>query len=58
VAAVLALNVCAYVAEEVVQYRYGTAGALAVALIGIGHRAKNTVCTALGLVALALLLAR
>lgn len=54
----LALSLCAFAFEEVVQWRYGAVGMLAVGLVTIGHKVKSTVCTALGLAALALLLAQ
>ena len=52
------IALCAYVFEELVQWRYGAAGVLAVALVTIGHKLKSTACTAVGLTALALLLAQ
>jgi hypothetical protein len=47
-----------FAADQIVQWRYGTAGALALAMAGIGHKIRNTTFTALGLTALALLLAQ
>ncbi len=47
-----------FVLEEVVQWRYGAAGMLVVGLVTVGHKAKSTACTAIGLTALALLLAQ
>lgn len=54
----LALSLCAFALEELVQWRYGAVGMLAVGLVTIGHKAKSTACTAIGLTALALLLAQ
>ena len=54
----LAISLCAYAFEELVQWRYGAAGMLAVALVTIGHKLKSTACTVIGLTALALLLAQ
>jgi hypothetical protein len=54
----IAIEVCAFAFEELVQWKYGTVGMLSVGLVTIGHKAKSTACTALGLAALALLLAR
>lgn len=53
-----ALALCAFAFEQIVQYRYGTAGALAFGVVTVGHRARNTTFTCVGLVAIALLLAR
>jgi len=52
----IALSLCAYAFEEVVQWRYGTAGFLAIALITVGHKFRNTMFTAIGLTAIAVLL--
>ncbi len=54
----LALSLCAYAFEEIVQWKYGAAGMLAVGLVTIGHKLNSTACTAIGLTALALLLAQ
>jgi hypothetical protein len=54
----LVLSLCAYAFEEIVQWRYGAVGMLAVGLVTVGHKARNTMCTAIGLTALALLLAQ
>ncbi|WP_225848023.1 hypothetical protein [Streptomyces sp. HPF1205] len=54
----LALTMCAYIADQVVQWRYGWAGVLAVGLVTVGHRIRSTAFTAVGLTALALLLAQ
>lgn len=54
----LILTLGALALDQAVQWRYGAAGALAVALVGVGHRVKNTTFTALGLTALAVLLAQ
>lgn len=53
-----AFSVGAYAFEQVVQWRYGIAGMLAVGLVTLGHKSRNTTCTAIGLTALALLLAQ
>jgi hypothetical protein len=55
---VFTLTLCAYAIEQLVQWRYGTAGVVAVALVSIGHKFRNTMFTAIGLTALALLLAQ
>jgi hypothetical protein len=47
-----------YAFEQIVQWRYGAAGMLAVGLVSWGHRARNTTCTVIGLTALAVLLAQ
>lgn len=52
------IALCAYAFEELVQWRYGAAGMLAAALVTIGHKLDSTACTAIGLTALALLLAQ
>jgi hypothetical protein len=54
----LALSLGAFAFEELMQWRYGAAGMLAVALVTIGHKIKSVACTAIGLSALALLLAQ
>lgn len=54
----LALTVGAYVFDQLVQWRYGWAGVLAIGLVTIGHRIRSTAFTAVGLTALALLLAQ
>lgn len=53
-----ALSVCAYAFEQVVQWRFGVAGMLALGLVTFGHKSRNSTCTAIGLTALALLLAQ
>jgi hypothetical protein len=55
---VLTLNLCGYALEQIIGWKYGLVGVVALGLVGIGHRAKNTMCTAIGLAALALLLAQ
>lgn len=52
----LALTLCAYVFEQLVQWRYGAAGALAVGAVTVGHKARNVTLTCVGLVVVALLL--
>jgi hypothetical protein len=54
----VALALCAYVFDQVVQWRYGAAGVVALGLVTVGYHARNTTFTALGLTALALLLAQ
>jgi hypothetical protein len=54
----LALSLCAYAFEEIVQWRFGIAGMFAVGMVTLGHKARSTTCTAIGLTALALLLAQ
>ncbi|MFI1097756.1 hypothetical protein [Streptomyces sp. NPDC020917] len=54
----LVLSLCAYACEQLVQWRYGAAGMVAVGLVTWGHKSRNTTCTAIGLTALALLLAQ
>ena len=54
----LVLSLGAFAVEEIVQWRYGAAGMLAVTLVTVGHKIKSTACTAIGLTALALLLAQ
>jgi hypothetical protein len=54
----LALSFCAFVLEQLVQWRYGAAGMIAATFITLGYKARNTTCTAIGLTALALLLAQ
>ncbi|WP_335981256.1 MULTISPECIES: hypothetical protein [Streptomycetaceae] len=58
VGAVVVWGLWGFVLEEVVQWRYGAAGMLVVGLVTVGHKAKSTACTAIGLTALALLLAQ
>lgn len=52
------LSLCAYAFEEIVQWRYGAVGMFAIGFVTLGHKARNTTCTAIGLTALALLLAQ
>lgn len=52
-----ALALCGFAFEQLVQYRYHTAGALAFGVFTVGHRARNTTVTCVGLVVIALLLA-
>jgi hypothetical protein len=52
------LSFCAYVFEQLVQWKYGAAGVLALAFVTLGHKSRNTTCTAIGLTALAVLLAQ
>ncbi|MET9221249.1 hypothetical protein ACIOC1_28170 [Streptomyces sp. NPDC088197] len=54
----LALSLCAYAFEEIIQWRYGAAGAIAVGLVGLGHKMRNTTFTCIGITAIALLLAQ
>lgn len=54
----LAVSLCAYAVEEVVQWRYGIVGAVAVGMVTLGHKVRSVTCTAIGLVALALLFAQ
>jgi hypothetical protein len=55
---VLTFTLCGYAFEQLVQWRYGAAGAVAIGLVTIGHKIRNTMFTAIGLTALALLLAQ
>jgi hypothetical protein len=48
----------AYVVDQIVQWRYGWAGVLAVGFVTVGHKLRSTAFTAVGLTALALLLAQ
>ncbi|WP_405727324.1 hypothetical protein OG607_24470 [Streptomyces sp. NBC_01537] len=52
-----ALALCAFAFEQIVQYRYGAAGAVAFGIFTVGHKARNTTFTCIGLVVIALLLA-
>ncbi|MEU1537271.1 hypothetical protein ABZ461_03895 [Actinacidiphila glaucinigra] len=52
-----ALALCAFAFEQLVQWRYGAAGAFAVGLFTVGHKARNTTFTCVGLAVIALLLA-
>lgn len=54
----LALSLCAYAFEEIIQWRYGAAGAIAIGLVGLGHKIRNTTFTCVGIAVLALLLAQ
>jgi hypothetical protein len=54
----ITLSLCAFAFDEVVQWRYGTVGALAIACVTVGHKLHKPVCTAVGIVALVLLLAQ
>ncbi|WNI17019.1 hypothetical protein [Actinacidiphila sp. ITFR-21] len=54
----LALRLCGYAFEQLVQWRYGAAGMLALGFVTSGHKARNTTCTATGLTAPAPLLAQ
>jgi hypothetical protein len=53
---VLALS--AFLIDQFVQWRYGTAGALAVGIVSLGHKARNTTSTCIGLIVIALLITR
>jgi hypothetical protein len=54
----LTLSLCAYAFEEIVQWRYGAAGAIALGLVSLGHKVRNTTFTCIGLATLAILLAQ
>lgn len=54
----LTLTLCTYAFEQIVQWRYGAAGMLALGLVTIGHKSRSVTFTAIGLTALALLLAQ
>jgi hypothetical protein len=54
----LVLSLGAVAFEELVQWRYGAAGMLSIALVTVGHKVKSTACTVIGLTALAVLLAQ
>lgn len=51
------LTLCTFAFEQIVQYRYGAAGAIAFGVFTVGHKARNTTVTCVGLVVIALLLA-
>ncbi|WP_018559634.1 MULTISPECIES: hypothetical protein [unclassified Streptomyces] len=53
-----ALALCAFALEQLIQWRYGAAGAVALGVVTIGHRTRKTTLTCLGLVVLALLVAQ
>jgi hypothetical protein len=53
-----ALTVFAYVVEQLVQCRYGAAGAVAFGILTVGHKTRNTTFTCVGLTSIALLLAQ
>ncbi|MFD3455914.1 hypothetical protein ACFWVC_27515 [Streptomyces sp. NPDC058691] len=53
-----ALALCAFAFEQLFQWRYGAAGALAFGMFTVGHKARNTTVTCVGLVVIALLLTR
>ncbi|MCQ4079970.1 hypothetical protein NGB36_05030 [Streptomyces sp. RB6PN25] len=52
------LSLWAFVVEQLVEWRYGAAGAVAFGLFTVGRKAGNTTFTCVGLVAIALLLAQ
>lgn len=52
------LALCAFALEQLIQWRYGAAGAVALGVVTIGHRTRKTALTCLGLVVLALLVAQ
>lgn len=52
------LSLWAYVVEQLVELKYGAAGAIAIGLFTIGRKANDTTFTCIGLVAIALLLAQ
>lgn len=54
----LTLTLCTYAFEQIVQWRYGAAGVIALGLVSLGHKVRNTTFTCIGLAALALLLAQ
>lgn len=54
----LTMTVCAYAFEQLVQWRYGAAGVIALGLVSLGHKVRNATFTCIGLTALALLLAQ
>jgi hypothetical protein len=51
-----ALILCTFAVEQLVQWRYGAAGTLALGVFTVGHRARNVTLVCVGLVAIALLI--
>ncbi|MEW2525674.1 hypothetical protein [Streptomyces sp. NPDC047071] len=47
--------VFAVVAEQLVQWKYGTLGIIGLLLLTVGVKARNTTCSSLGALVLALL---
>lgn len=43
--------------EQMVQWRYGAMGIVGLSLLGVGVKARNTTCTCIGVLVLAMLLA-
>ena len=54
----LALAIVTVTVDQLAQWRYGTAGLVALALLAIGIRARNHMCSTIGAVALALLVTK
>lgn len=52
----LALTVFLIGLEQMVQWRYGAMGLVGLSLLGIGVKSKNTTCTCIGVLVLAMLL--
>lgn len=52
------LAVLAVTVDQLAQWRYGTAGIVALTLLAIGIRSRNHTCSTIGAVALALLVTR
>jgi hypothetical protein len=50
--------IAAYAADQLVTMKYGAVGALALGLVAVGRKTRNTTCQCAGLVAWALLLAQ
>lgn len=47
-----------FAVQELVQWRFGAPGLLALALLAIGVKTRNQTCSAVGAIALALLVSR
>jgi hypothetical protein len=51
-----AVTLCTIAIEQLVQWKYGTAGAVGLGLLTVGKKARNTTVICMGLVVLVLLL--
>jgi hypothetical protein len=51
-----AVTLCAIAIEQLVQWRYGAAGAVGLGLLTVGQKARNTTFICMGLVVFVLLL--
>jgi hypothetical protein len=56
--AMLALTLGSLVLDQIIQWRYGVAGTLALGAVTVGHKAGNVTLVCVGLAAMALLVAR